>query len=64
MTSASVYFDHPVHFPAGHALIIDLLNRAEGPAARVAIEMSAQSARDLAEAIVRALDATPAELLA
>ena len=64
MTDASVYFDHPVHFAAGHALMIDLRNPAAGPSARVAVEMDAASARQLAHAILAALDAVPASLLA
>ena len=26
LTDATVYVDHPVHVPAGHALMIDFLN--------------------------------------
>jgi hypothetical protein len=63
MTDASVYFDHPVHYPAGHALLIDVLNPAKGPSARVALELSADSARALANAILRSLDAVPVELI-
>ncbi|HUX03512.1 MAG TPA: DUF6295 family protein [Acidimicrobiales bacterium] len=62
-TTASVYFDHPVHYAAGHALIIDVLNSSRGPSARAAIEMDAVSARQLAETILRTLDAVPVELL-
>ena len=62
LTDATVYFDHPVHFPAGHALMIDVLNPAKGPSARVALELDAESARALAAAIVRALDSVPDEL--
>ena len=63
MTEATVYFDHPVHFLAGHALMIDLLNPAEGPSARAAIELNPESARALAHAILTALDTVPSELL-
>jgi hypothetical protein len=63
MTQATVYFDHPVHYLAGHALMIDLLNPAEGPSARAAIELHPESARALALAILTALDAVPSELL-
>jgi hypothetical protein len=63
MTDASVYFDHPVHYPAGHALLIDVLNPQKGPSARVALELSADSARALANAILRSLDAVPLELI-
>ncbi len=63
MTEATVYFDHPVHYLAGHALMIDLLNPAEGPSARAAIELSPESARALAHAILTTLDTVPRELL-
>ncbi len=60
---ASVYFDHSVHTPADHTLNVDFLNPAQGPAARVAVELSARGARQLAEAILAALPAAdpPAE---
>ena len=51
LSEASVYFDHPVHAPAGHTLNIDFLNPGQGPSARVAVELSAESARALAEAM-------------
>jgi hypothetical protein len=63
MTDATVYFDHPVHYPAGHALLIDVLNPSHGASARVALELSPDSARELAVAILRTLDSAPAELL-
>jgi hypothetical protein len=59
LSEASVYFDHPQHALAGHTLNIDFLNPARGPAARVAVELDAQSARDLARAIVAALESAP-----
>jgi hypothetical protein len=59
MTDAIVYFDHPVHYCAGHALLIDVLNPSEGPSARAALELSAESARSLAMAILRTLDTLP-----
>jgi hypothetical protein len=63
VTRASVYYDHPVDAPFEHALSIDVLNPALGPAARVAVELDAASARALAEAILRTLDQVPTELL-
>jgi Family of unknown function (DUF6295) len=63
MTDATVYFDHPVHYPAGHALMIDVLSPAHGPSARVALELSAESARALANAILQTLDTVPSGLL-
>jgi len=55
LTSASVYFDHPVHAAADHTLNLDFANRALGPAARVAVELTAPAARQLARAILAAL---------
>jgi Family of unknown function (DUF6295) len=63
LTDATVYFDHPVHAPAGHTLNIDFLNPGKGASARVAVELTAASARDLARAIEAALDGVPAGLL-
>jgi hypothetical protein len=64
VTDASVYVDHPVHAMAGHTLNIDLRNPAHGPAARVALELHPDAARELAEAILRSLDAVPEAVLA
>ena len=63
-TLASVSFDHPVRAQAEHTLNIDVLAPALGPSARVALELSVQSARALAEAITLALEAAPPELVA
>jgi hypothetical protein len=56
LTETSVYFDHPVHAPAEHTLNIDFLNPASGPSARVAVELTADTARELAAAILRTLE--------
>jgi Family of unknown function (DUF6295) len=63
LTDATVYFDHPVHAMAEHTLNIDFLNPAKGPAARVAVELTAESARALAAAIETALASVPTALL-
>ena len=63
LTDAAVYFDHPVHAMAEHTLNIDFLNPAKGPSARVAVELTAESARALAAAIEAALAAVPAALV-
>ena len=55
LTDASVYLDHPVHANAEHTLNIDFLNPQAGPAARVAVELSPDSALRLAAAIEVAL---------
>ena len=57
LTDASVYFDHPVHAQAEHTLNIDFLARSAGPSARVAVELTAESARALAKAIQATLEA-------
>ena len=59
LTDASVYFDHPVHAQAEHTLNIDFLDSGAGPSARVAVELTAKSARALAKAIQASLDAAP-----
>jgi Family of unknown function (DUF6295) len=63
VTDATVYFDHPVHALADHTLNIDLRRPADGPAARVGVELTAASARSLAETILAVLDAVPAALV-
>src|SRR5205823_13467084 len=55
LTQATVYFDHPVHAQAEHTLNIDFAAPARGPAARVAVELDAASARRLVDAINLAL---------
>jgi hypothetical protein len=65
VTDGTVYFDHPVHnMAAEHTVNIDFANPADGPAARVAVELTAASARELMAAIQAALDSAPAELTA
>jgi Family of unknown function (DUF6295) len=63
LRQATVYFDHPQHARAEHTLNIDFLNPQDGPAARVAVELTAQSARALAAAIESALAAAPPGLI-
>jgi Family of unknown function (DUF6295) len=53
--TANVYYDHPFHALLDHALGIDFVNEAEGGRERVAVELSAASARDLVEKILAAL---------
>jgi hypothetical protein len=57
LSTANVYYDHPASAPLDHALIIDFLDEAAGPGARVAVELSADSARALVRAIEAALAA-------
>ena len=57
LSESSVYFDHPVHALLDHSLNIDFRNPDLGPGVRVAVELSKESARNLAMAILRTLDA-------
>jgi hypothetical protein len=59
---ATVYFDHPVHAMADHTLNIDLADPSRGPGARVAMELTAASARELVIAINAALASAPESL--
>jgi hypothetical protein len=60
LSEVSVYLDHPVHAPADHTLNIVFLNPAGGPGARVAVELTVETARSLARAIESTLAAAPA----
>jgi hypothetical protein len=62
VTDGTVYFDHPVHAMADHTLNIDFANPSLGPGARVAVELTAASARELVTAIEAALASAPEEL--
>jgi len=56
LESASVSYDHPFNAPYEHALNIDFVNESQGPAARVAVELSEEAARDLVKTILSVLD--------
>jgi hypothetical protein len=64
LSDASVYLDHPVHAMAEHTLNIDFRNPAGGPSARVAVELTAEAARELVRAIEATLAAAPPGLVA
>ena len=53
--AVNVTYDHPFDAPLEHALNLDFVNEAEGPGARVAVELTPESARRLVAAIVTAL---------
>ncbi len=56
LREADVSFDHPFNAPFEHALNIDFVNEAQGPGARVAVELSADAARALVETILAVLN--------
>jgi hypothetical protein len=51
VSEANVSYDHPYDMPLEHAVNIDFVNAAEGPGARVAVELSVEAARNLIETI-------------
>jgi len=59
LTDATVYVDHPQHAPQEHTLNIDFINPGAGPAARVAVELTEESALALVDAIRAALASAP-----
>jgi hypothetical protein len=59
LTHATVYVDHPQHHPQEHTVNVDFINPGRGPSARVALEMTEESALALIAAIQRALAAAP-----
>src|SRR6516225_5258644 len=59
---ATLYVDRPVHAPYGHTVNIDVINPQHGPSARVALELTAESALALAAAIRKAIAHAPAGL--
>jgi uncharacterized protein DUF6295 len=64
VSHGTVYFDHPVHAMADHTLNIDFTDPSRGPGARVAVELTASSARALVQAIEGALASAPLEMTA
>lgn len=56
LRQASVSYDHPFHVPLEHALNIDFINEAQGPGARVAVELSTEAARALVNTILAVLE--------
>lgn len=51
LREADVSYDHPFNAPFEHALNIDFVNEAQGPGARVAVELSVEAAQSLVETI-------------
>jgi Family of unknown function (DUF6295) len=63
LSHANVYFDHPYFSPLDHTLNIDFIDEAAGPAVRVAVELSPESARELVtriQLVLRAVEQPPA----
>ena len=56
LEQANVSYDHPFDALMEHALNLDFVNESQGPAARVAVELSEKAARDLVQTILTVLD--------
>jgi Family of unknown function (DUF6295) len=61
LTQAVVSYDHPHHALLEEAITIDFLNAALGPGARVAVELTLESAKALSGALARAIAAAEIE---
>ena len=57
VTSAVVSYDHPHHALLDEAITIDFVNTGMGPGARAAVEITLESARGLAAALLRTIEA-------
>jgi len=55
VTHSVVSYDHPHHALFEEAINIDFVNPALGPGARVAVELSLESAKELSAALARAI---------
>ena len=61
LTHSVVSYDHPHHAVLEEAITIDFVNSALGPAARVAVELTLESAKALSGALIRAIEAAEIE---
>ncbi len=55
LEQVNVSYDHPSDAPLEHSLNIDFVSNADGPSARVAVELTPGSAKKLVEAILSTL---------
>lgn len=56
LNEVSVTYDHPFHVSLEHALNIDFTNEASGVGARVAVELTLDSAKELARVLLEAVN--------
>ena len=61
LTHSVVSYDHPHHALLEEAITIDFVNRALGPSARVAVELTLEAAKSLSDALARAIAAAEIE---
>ncbi len=55
LEQVSVSYDHPSDAPPEYTLNIDFVSQTEGPSARVAVELTAESAKKLVQTILTTL---------
>jgi hypothetical protein len=55
LTHSVVSYDHPHHALLEEAITIDFVNPALGPGARVAVELTLEAAKNLSDALTRAI---------
>ena len=56
LTHSVVSYDHPHHAVLEEAITIDFVNAALEPGTRVAVELTLESAKELAGALARAIE--------
>ena len=56
LKEANVSYDHPYDAPYEYALNLDFVNEAQGPGARVAVELSLEAAQSLMQTIQAVLN--------
>ena len=56
LQEANVSYDHPFNAPYEYALNLDFVNEAQGPGARVGVELSLEAAQSLMETIQAVLE--------
>lgn len=61
LTHSVVSYDHPHHALLEEAITIDFVNASLGPGARVAVELTLESAKELSAALARAIAAAEIE---
>ena len=61
LTHSVVSYDHPHHALLEEAITIDFVNSELGPAARAAVELTLEAAKQLALALARAIAAAEIE---
>ena len=61
LTHSVVSYDHPHHALLEEAITIDFVNAGLGPGARVAVELSLESAKRLSAALAKAIAAAEIE---